>query len=94
MWIYSKDILIEYQSTVSMQVDVLVFVVLFPLFVSSEDKYYDRRYDYYDLDNLFQNPRLLTKYINCFLDKGPCTPVGRVFKCKFKLMYLKYSGVT
>ncbi|KPJ09665.1 Putative odorant-binding protein A10 [Papilio machaon] len=62
-----------------MQLIVLVFLV-FPLFISAEDKYYDRRYDYYDLDNLFQNPRLLRKYMNCFLDKGPCTPVGRVFK--------------
>ncbi|KAL0820547.1 hypothetical protein ABMA28_006398 [Loxostege sticticalis] len=41
---------------------------------------YDRKYDYFDIDTLVQNPRLLQKYMDCFLDKGPCTPIGRVFK--------------
>ncbi|KAG6454413.1 hypothetical protein O3G_MSEX008691 [Manduca sexta] len=43
-------------------------------------KYYDSRYDYYDGDNLIQNTRLLKKYLDCFLTKGPCTPIGRLFK--------------
>lgn len=48
--------------------------------VLTEDNFYDRRYDYYDIDQFVENPRLLKKYLDCFLEKGPCTPVGRVFK--------------
>lgn len=47
---------------------------------ATQREYYDKRYDYYDTDHLIQNPRLLKKYLDCFLDKGPCTPIGRLFK--------------
>lgn len=50
--------------------------------VVAAQKYYDSRYDYYDTDNLIQNTRLLKKYLDCFLSKGPCTPIGRLFKRK------------
>ncbi|KAJ0174095.1 hypothetical protein K1T71_010241 [Dendrolimus kikuchii] len=61
------------------QVILLYFCLV--LVVAETDKdYYDRRYDYYDIDHLIQNPRLLKKYLDCFLDKGPCTPIGRLFK--------------
>lgn len=49
---------------------------------------YDRKYDYFDIDTLVQNPRLLQKYMDCFLDKGPCTPIGRVFKSKYSLLLI------
>lgn len=48
--------------------------------VLTQEKFYDRRYDYYDIDQFVENPRLLKKYLDCFLDRGPCTPVGRVFR--------------
>ncbi|KAL4715042.1 hypothetical protein ACJJTC_003193 [Scirpophaga incertulas] len=54
-------------------------LVLFPVVICQE-QYYDRKYDLFDIDTLVQNPRLLEKYMDCFLDKGPCTPIGRVFK--------------
>lgn len=51
------------------------------MFISSlAQETYSRKYDYFDIDYLVQNPRLLKKYIDCFLGKGPCTPIGRVFK--------------
>ncbi|KAI5643014.1 insect pheromone-binding family, a10/OS-D domain-containing protein [Phthorimaea operculella] len=50
------------------------------LVLAVAQEYYDRRYDYFDVDSLIQNRRLLRKYLQCFLDRGPCPPIGRVFK--------------
>ncbi|XP_075981780.1 ejaculatory bulb-specific protein 3-like isoform X1 [Anticarsia gemmatalis] len=58
----------------------ILLVCFFIAAVIAQEKYYDRRYDYYDIDNLIQNRRLLKKYLDCFLAKGPCTPIGRVFR--------------
>ncbi|CAF4807840.1 unnamed protein product [Pieris macdunnoughi] len=56
-------------------------LILFFLFICGDSqKFYDSRYDYYDTDYLVENPRLLKKYINCFLNEGPCTPIGKDFK--------------
>nr|UXY92026.1 chemosensory protein [Spodoptera frugiperda] len=59
---------------------LLIFMCLFIATVVSQEKFYDRRYDYYEIDTLIQNPRLLKKYLDCFLWRGPCTPIGRVFR--------------
>ncbi|CAG9795806.1 unnamed protein product [Diatraea saccharalis] len=48
--------------------------------IATQEKQYDRKYDLFDIETLVQNPRLLRKYMDCFLDQGPCTPIGRVFK--------------
>lgn len=55
---------------------------LLTCYTFADEIYYDRRYDYYDIDYFVENPRLLNKYLDCFLDRSPCTPVGKVFKCK------------
>ncbi|CAB3231667.1 unnamed protein product [Arctia plantaginis] len=57
----------------------LLFLILIEI-ISAQEKYYESKYDYYDVDSLIQNPRLLQKYLDCFLEQGPCTPVGRVFR--------------
>lgn len=44
---------------------------------------YNAKYDNFDVDTLIANDRLLKAYINCFLDKGRCTPEGTDFKSKF-----------
>ncbi|CAH4030419.1 unnamed protein product [Pieris brassicae] len=62
----------------------LIFVILF--ICGDSQKLYDSRYDYYDTDHLIENPRLLKKYINCFLNEGPCTPIGKDFKIKDIMM--------
>lgn len=72
---------------------ILLFVILVISSVLCQD-YYDRRYDYFDVETLVQNPRLLKKYMDCFLDQGPCTPVGRVFKRKLRLFILKNLNPT
>lgn len=47
--------------------------------VFAADKY-NSKYDNFDVDTLITNDRLLKAYINCFLDKGRCTPEGSDFK--------------
>lgn len=68
--------------------NIFIFILVVS-YVFAQDKFYDRRYDYYDLDYFIENPRLLKKYLDCFLDRGPCAPVGRVFKGKL-LFQLKF----
>ncbi|XP_018333667.1 ejaculatory bulb-specific protein 3 [Agrilus planipennis] len=41
---------------------------------------YSKRYEALDLDSILSNERILKNYINCFLDKGPCSPEARDFK--------------
>lgn len=49
--------------------------------VFAADKY-NSKYDNFDVEMLIQNDRLLKAYVNCFLDKGRCTPEGTEFKSK------------
>lgn len=34
---------------------------------------YDEKFDKIDVDKILSDDVLLTSYLNCFLDKGPCT---------------------
>ncbi|NP_001292428.1 ejaculatory bulb-specific protein 3-like precursor [Plutella xylostella] len=46
-----------------------------------EDKpTYTTKYDNIDLDEILSSERLLTGYVNCLLDQGPCTPDGKELK--------------
>nr|XP_026494774.1 ejaculatory bulb-specific protein 3-like [Vanessa tameamea] len=36
-------------------------------------KGYDEKFDKIDIDKVLKDDTLLTAYLNCFLDKGPCT---------------------
>nr|AIX97837.1 chemosensory protein [Cnaphalocrocis medinalis] len=47
--------------------------------VFAADKY-STKYDNFDVDTLISNDRLLKAYINCFLEKGRCTPEGADFR--------------
>ncbi|GBP07825.1 Putative odorant-binding protein A10 [Eumeta japonica] len=47
---------------------------------AAADSTYDPKYDSFNIDEVAGNPRLLRNYGNCFLDKGPCTAEGSVFK--------------
>nr|QIJ45722.1 chemosensory protein [Glyphodes pyloalis] len=66
------------RSVVKISLFLQAFCLMFVL--GTQQKFYDSKYDYFDIDSLVQNPRLLRNYMDCFLDKGPCTPIGRVFK--------------
>lgn len=41
---------------------------------------YTTKYDGVDLDEILASERLLAGYVNCLLDKGPCTPDGKELK--------------
>ncbi|RZC33498.1 chemosensory protein [Asbolus verrucosus] len=41
---------------------------------------YTTKYDNIDVDSILHSKRLLLSYINCFLEKGPCSPEGRDLK--------------
>ncbi|XP_069685717.1 ejaculatory bulb-specific protein 3-like [Periplaneta americana] len=43
-------------------------------------KGYTSKYDNVDVDSILSNNRILTNYIKCMLDEGPCTPDGRELK--------------
>ncbi|XP_032519906.2 ejaculatory bulb-specific protein 3-like [Danaus plexippus] len=44
------------------------------------DNSYTTKYDGINLDEILASHRLLTGYINCLLDKGPCSPDGKELK--------------
>lgn len=54
---------------------------------------YTTKYDNIDIDRIVASRRLLLNYVNCLLDKGPCTPEGKELKSKLALLYkyCKYS---
>jgi hypothetical protein len=41
---------------------------------------YDVKYDNVDVDEILKSERLLTSYIKCLMDEGPCTEDGRDLK--------------
>ncbi|CAH2000712.1 unnamed protein product [Acanthoscelides obtectus] len=45
-----------------------------------EESKYTTKYDNIDIDRILSNKRILTNYIKCLLDDGPCTPDGREFR--------------
>lgn len=52
--------------------------------------HYNSKYDNFDVETLISNDRLLKSYVNCFLDKGRCTPEGADFKSKFLIYMIVY----
>nr|AVI04873.1 putative chemosensory protein 1 [Anthonomus grandis] len=41
---------------------------------------YTTKYDNIDIDTILASNRLLRNYVNCLLDKGPCTSEGKELK--------------
>ncbi|XP_018562998.1 ejaculatory bulb-specific protein 3-like [Anoplophora glabripennis] len=44
------------------------------------DNKYTSKYDNVDVEKILTNDRVLTNYIKCLMDEGPCTPEGRELK--------------
>ncbi|KAL0131060.1 hypothetical protein PUN28_002567 [Cardiocondyla obscurior] len=59
-----------------------LFVVLASLMilVVIADEKYVTKYDDVNVDKILQNNRVLTNYIRCLMDEGPCTVEGRELK--------------
>ncbi|CAB3370585.1 Hypothetical predicted protein [Cloeon dipterum] len=41
---------------------------------------YNDKYDHIDVDSILRNDRILSSYIKCMLDQGPCTAEGKNLK--------------
>ncbi|XP_076631043.1 chemosensory protein 6 [Colletes latitarsis] len=57
---------------------LLLFILVGIASVTAEK--YPSKYDDVDVDRILQNGRVLTNYIKCLLDEGPCTNEGRELK--------------
>ncbi|CAG4947434.1 unnamed protein product [Colias eurytheme] len=59
---------------------LLVLCALVAFVVARPDDHYSDRYNDFDIDGLIGNERLFKAYIQCFGDKGKCTPEMGEFK--------------
>ena len=55
-------------------------VVAFAVVAARPDDKYTTKYDNIDLNEILKNKRLLKGYVNCLLEKGPCSPDGTELK--------------
>ena len=53
----------------------------------ASQKTYTNKFDNVDVDGVLGNNRILTNYIKCLMEKGPCTPEGRELKSEFSSMH-------
>lgn len=49
----------------------------------TQNTQYTTKYDNVDINDIIHNDRLLKGYVNCLLDKGPCTADGLELKSMF-----------
>ncbi|XP_076652581.1 chemosensory protein 6 [Halictus rubicundus] len=61
-----------------MKVSLLLLALLVISVVSADT--YPSKYDDIDIERILQNGRVLTNYIKCMMDEGPCTNEGRELK--------------
>ncbi|XP_066259549.1 ejaculatory bulb-specific protein 3-like isoform X2 [Euwallacea similis] len=61
---------------------VLKFLVLICVCssVARPQSGYTTKFDNIDVDDILQSDRLFKNYMNCLLDKGTCTPLGKELK--------------
>ncbi|XP_067629013.1 ejaculatory bulb-specific protein 3 isoform X2 [Eurosta solidaginis] len=57
-----------------------ILVIIGMLQVAMSQKQYTNKFDNVDVDGVLSNNRILTNYIKCLMEKGPCTPEGRELK--------------
>lgn len=58
----------------------LCVLLLHLMYQVTGETQYTTKYDGIDLDEILTSERLLTGYIKCLLDEGPCTPDGKELK--------------
>ncbi|XP_011307928.1 ejaculatory bulb-specific protein 3-like [Fopius arisanus] len=57
---------------------IAVFVLFSCLAViSARPETYSSKWDTINVDEILNNDRILTNYVNCLLEKGNCTPEGK-----------------
>lgn len=53
---------------------------------ATPDRKYSSKYDNVDVDRILNNDRILSNYIRCMMEEGPCTAEGRELKSKSRLL--------
>lgn len=73
---------------------VALFWFLVPAVLGNvgERKKYTTKYDNIDIHEIIKNERLLKNYVDCLLEKGPCTPDGLELRSKFSCKVFKRIG--
>jgi len=61
----------------------LITLALLITLVTAAEKY-PEKYDNVDVDMILGNNRVLSNYIRCMMDEGPCTAEGRELRSKCK----------
>lgn len=56
----------------------IIAIVFFA--TANGEETYDLKYDNIDVDEILKSERLLSNYINCLMEEGPCTEDGRDLK--------------
>lgn len=49
----------------------------------AETSTYTTKYDGIELEEILANDRILTNYVRCLLEQGPCTPDGKELKSRY-----------
>jgi hypothetical protein len=62
---------------------LLVLLVAAVLSAADKPKTYTAKYDNVDVESILSNNRILTNYIKCMMDEGPCTPDARELKSEY-----------
>ncbi|KAI4469136.1 chemosensory protein-related [Holotrichia oblita] len=57
-----------------------IFVLCLVVVAIQAQNRYTTRYDSIDVDSILSNRRILTNYLKCLMDEGPCTNEGRELK--------------
>lgn len=49
---------------------------------------YTTKYDNVDVDRILSNQRILTNYLKCLMDEGPCTNEGKELKSTYEFLVI------
>nr|AKI84391.1 CSP8 [Holotrichia parallela] len=58
----------------------LIFVLCVGVLVVDAQNKYTTKYDNIDVDRILSNNRILTNYLKCLMEEGPCTSDGKELK--------------
>ncbi|XP_030749778.1 ejaculatory bulb-specific protein 3-like [Sitophilus oryzae] len=58
----------------------IVFLGVIVALAWGQESPYTTKYDNVDVDKILKNDRVLSNYIKCLMEEGPCTPEGRELK--------------
>ncbi|KAJ8983038.1 hypothetical protein NQ317_013243 [Molorchus minor] len=62
--------------------------VIFLVFSVRGEERYTTKYDTTDFEQIIKSDRLLKNYVNCLLDRGPCTPDGRELRSIYLFLFV------